>query len=554
MAEGGQSTRGSKENITEIMQSQQQLKSQECVETHESIAVDDTTDPEPRRSQRTHKFTEKGKELHDKKLAKLKNHFQGSYEKWKALARDARQKLMGRLSNDMLQALIGTISSASKDLNVVYEELRQNVSPDSDTRRRIDTCGAVTKMIVESARSRLGEGVEGQDPFIQEGCCTDTGSVFSSVASKSSNGHSKSSSQSLNNSSISSRGSSLSSVKKQEAAAEIAATEATLEILQQQEREIEELQRLEAEEKRRTAEQEAEAYKRRLEREEARLCVKFEAENATRRKALEDKRRELERLETLKKLNAAKARMQVYEQTEDSKDETRELLHDCAPVQKKHIPKSSSSLFEHTPPHKVVIKSHQEDSTADLVRMLAESISSNRLPIPQPATFYGDPLRFSDWKISFQTLINRKNIPVSEKIYYLRKYVEGPAKKAIESYFLLGTESAYHAAWAILEERYGNPFIIAKAFRDKLNSWPKIGSKDSVELREFTDFLRGCETAMTEIKSLQVLNDCNENQKILSKLPDWLASRWNRQFSRHLELVDYEPVNKSPVIRESLCS
>lgn len=74
--------------------------------------------------------------------------------------------------------------------------------------------------------------------------------------------------------------------------------------------------------------------------------------------------------------------------------------------------------------------------------------------------------------------------------------------------------------------RYGNPF---SSFRYKLNSWPRIGSKDSVELREFTDFLRGCEAAMHQIKGLEVLNDCNENQKILSKLPDWLASRWNRQ-------------------------
>lgn len=86
--------------------------------------------------------------------------------------------------------------------------------------------------------------------------------------------------------------------------------------------------------------------------------------------------------------------------TEDLKDETRELINDCAPVQKKHIPKSSSSLFQHTPPHKVVTKSHQKDSTADLLRMLAESISSSHLPIPEPATFYGNPLRFSDWKIS----------------------------------------------------------------------------------------------------------------------------------------------------------
>lgn len=34
---------------------------------------------------------------------------------------------------------------------------------------------------------------------------------------------------------------------------------------------------------------------------------------------------------------------------------------------------------------------------------------------------------------------------------------------------------------------------------------------------------------MGHIKSLEILNDCNENRKILSKLPDWLAASWNRK-------------------------
>ncbi len=94
---------------------------------------------------------------------------------------------------------------------------------------------------------------------------------------------------------------------------------------------------------------------------------------------------------------------------------------------------------------------------------------------------------------------------------------------------MLGTEAAYYAAWDTLEERYGSSFVITKVFRDKLTSWPKIGTKDSAELREFSDFLRGCEAAMLQIKSLEVLNDCSENQKILSKLPYWLTARWNRK-------------------------
>lgn len=93
--------------------------------------------------------------------------------------------------------------------------------------------------------------------------------------------------------------------------------------------------------------------------------------------------------------------------------------------------------------------------------MLAESFGANRIPLPEPTVFNGDPLRFNNWKVSFQTLVDRKNIPAEKKIYYPCKYVGGSAKKAIESYFLLGTEPAYYAAWQILEERYGNPFLIA---------------------------------------------------------------------------------------------
>jgi hypothetical protein len=28
---------------------------------------------------------------------------------------------------------------------------------------------------------------------------------------------------------------------------------------------------------------------------------------------------------------------------------------------------------------------------------------------------------------------------------------------------------------------------------------------------------------------LEIIYDCNENQKMLAKLPDWLSSRWNRK-------------------------
>lgn len=104
--------------------------------------------------------------------------------------------------------------------------------------------------------------------------------------------------------------------------------------------------------------------------------------------------------------------------------------------------------------------------------------------------------------MSFETLIDRKNIPKNEKLHYLRQYLGGTAKKAVKGFFLLGTEAAYDSAWQLLEKHFGDPFIIGKSFRDKLHGCPKISSKDGCELIEFADFLQSCEAAMPHMLNI----------------------------------------------------
>ena len=45
----------------------------------------------------------------------------------------------------------------------------------------------------------------------------------------------------------------------------------------------------------------------------------------------------------------------------------------------------------------------------------------------------------------------------------------------------------------------------------------------------FSDFLNACLQAMPHVKGLEILNDCEENQKLIQKIPDWIASSWNRK-------------------------
>ncbi|KAL7859454.1 hypothetical protein SRHO_G00146010 [Serrasalmus rhombeus] len=139
-----------------------------------------------------------------------------------------------------------------------------------------------------------------------------------------------------------------------------------------------------------------------------------------------------------------------------------------------------------------------------------------------------------EWKSSFQFLIDKRCISSAEKLFYLKKYVGGPARKALDGTFYRNDNVAFQDAWSKLNQRYGQPFTIQRAFRTKLANWSKIQPKDALGLRDLSDFLISCQEAMPYVKGLEILNDCEENQKIVQKLPDWIVSRWNREVTQAL--------------------
>lgn len=151
-----------------------------------------------------------------------------------------------------------------------------------------------------------------------------------------------------------------------------------------------------------------------------------------------------------------------------------------------------------------------------------------KLPAPEPFTFTGDPLKFTEWRTCFKALIETNCTSPAHRLFYLKRYISGDALTVLEGTFYRSDEDAYTQAWNALNKRYGHPFVVQRAFRAKLNNWPKLGPKESLKLREFSDFLISCKNAMPHIRGLKVLDDCEENQKLLQKLPDWITARWNR--------------------------
>jgi len=77
-------------------------------------------------------------------------------------------------------------------------------------------------------------------------------------------------------------------------------------------------------------------------------------------------------------------------------------------------------------------------------------------------------------------------------------------------------------------------FLIADAYRKKINEWPRVQPNDGVTLRKYSDFLLHCQAAAKKIHHLKILDDPDENQKMAKKLPRHLIDRWSCEVDRWL--------------------
>ena len=130
-----------------------------------------------------------------------------------------------------------------------------------------------------------------------------------------------------------------------------------------------------------------------------------------------------------------------------------------------------------------------------------------RLPTPEPGIFNGDPLKYPSWRAAFDMLIIQTGVPYNGRIYYLQKYLGDKALKAVAGFMSSATTDSYNNAISLLDDRYGDPFLISGAYRKKLKDWPTVPPHDGESLRLLSDFLRQCLSVQKSYNRLNILND-----------------------------------------------
>lgn len=484
--------KGEIEDSKALLQIESENKRQNIKETiiyKEKLLADlqckaQSTSVVPRRSERVKMPTEKMIAYQRESISKKEKKLLTLYEQWKMNVRETRQKLKSDITETQMANLADIIEQGKDDILNIYTEIRNHMAPTSDLRRKIDSCEAVTRDLIKIILERIS-GVDGDfDAERERDRLRDlldydyALSIYGSTAAASHKTHHSSASYLAS--------------KRADAAAELAAKEAEYRIVQEEQRQKEKIKALE------------------------------EQHN----KAMEIQKSELERLQAEKDVKAAQARLEAY-------DREISQLSDAQSVKSENVSSNATPRPSAPSPYSSPIQP-ASSSVTQLAQAVQDSIMMNRLPTPEPTVFNGEPIQFIEWRSTFMSLIDRKGISAADKLYYLKRYVTGPASKCLEGTFYRNDEEAYKDAWKKLNERYGQAFVIQKAFREKLSNWPKIQSKDAEGLRNFADFINACVLAIPHVKGLQILNDCDENQKLLQKLPDWAAARWNRQVTQTL--------------------
>jgi len=105
-----------------------------------------------------------------------------------------------------------------------------------------------------------------------------------------------------------------------------------------------------------------------------------------------------------------------------------------------------------------------------LSSLLINQQKISHLPVKDPPVFSGDYFEYPAFTTAFDSIISR-NVPSDrDRLYFLDKYTKGKANEVVKGFLAMTSDSAYERARKLLDERFGNPIHVAKAYKSSLRS------------------------------------------------------------------------------------
>ena len=180
----------------------------------------------------------------------------------------------------------------------------------------------------------------------------------------------------------------------------------------------------------------------------------------------------------------------------------------------------------------------------DLTKAMCGVMRRQKLPSQSIPVFSGDILTYVGWKAAFDLLIDSQDIEPAQKLLYMEQFLSGEALNSIKGCLTLQTPNSYHHARKVLEEAYGKPYVIARAFRQKAEQWPAIGTADVIKLRQYSHFLNEVTAAMNvepRMPGMLFFDDAHYLAKMVAKLPQHMVNKWQDEAHKILKRTGQDP-------------
>ena len=250
---------------------------------------------------------------------------------------------------------------------------------------------------------------------------------------------------------------------------------------------------------------------------------------------------EAEELELKTEIDIAKAKEKVLVEfecksnevinadPEQSKDLGSTELQEQLLATAKQETDESATVIEVEP----VVSQVETMTTLDLMKQgqkqQQELLDTMRLPQVKLMSFNGDPLQYWVFIKSFEINVDKTSLDDKGKLIRLIQYCTGKARSVIECCAIMEPTKGYAKAKALLKERFGDSYIIADTWVDKVTSLPPIGSHDKAGLRSFADDIRNCKETLDAMGHIEEISTQRVMVTIVERLPSYLRNRWITQ-------------------------
>ena len=185
--------------------------------------------------------------------------------------------------------------------------------------------------------------------------------------------------------------------------------------------------------------------------------------------------------------------------------------HDTATREQAYPPVHSTPSFRN------------EAEMSGFIRSMDQLAVKTSLPPMEVVRYSGDPCMYYQFKVRFHEMVGAHDLSEMQKMSRLLQFVEGKARRAVAG--LEGIPGGYSRALKILEQRFGQPHVVAKACVDALIDGPNISPNDREGLCSYADKAR---TVYETLASMNALSEMNLMVlgKMSRRLPIYLQARW----------------------------